>query len=363
LTPIGEHQKDPPHLTGVWQGDDLGQLSWIQHLFRTSIREWTFDRRREFIGDHAVLVDRFVNARPADYYSQFRGKRVFLVDLADENYDFHPEIYSNFLGVFRCYWSEVFRKERVHPVPLGISHHSFGTARTFPKSSERQYIWSFLGQINKSSRPEIAKHLGSLEPHVLFATDEIACVSTWNQIDGARRRLSQDRCHDILLDSVFVPAAMGNVNLECWRVYEALESGAIPIVEKRPTLDYFSLLWGKHPIPTVNSWKEARRFVCSIMGSSSALDALQAECVNWWAAKQDEWTESIHLFIQRLERIEGPTHGDDFVHRFHRVPGWQVVELLRHHNLPAIKRRLFLQAGRLLSHRRMRVSFGASKKI
>src|SRR5260370_25404169 len=110
-------------------------------------------------------------------------------------------------------------------------------------------------------------------------------------------------------------------------------------------------MWGKHPLPTVRSWKEARRFVCSIMGSSNALDALQAECVNWWAAKQGEWTESIRLFIQKLERMQGPTRVDDFVSRSHRVPGWQFIELLRHNNLPAMKRRLFLQGGRLLSRK------------
>ena len=362
LAPIGEHQNSP-QLVGVWQGDDLGQLSWIQHLFRKSIKEWTFDRSRDFIGDNAVLVDRFVNTRPAEYYSHFRGKRVYLVDLADENYDFRPEIYSNFLGVFRCYWSDVFRRERVHPVPLGISHHSFGTVRSFAKSSERRYIWSFLGGINKSSRPGIAKYLGSLEPHILFATDAIKHLSTWNVIDGRSRRLSPEHCDEILLDSVFVPAAMGNVNLECWRIYEALEVGAIPILEKRPTMDYFSLMWGKHPIPTVSSWKEARRFVSGIMASSNALDALQTECMNWWAAKQDEWTENILLFIQKLDRMEGPTGAGDFVYRSHRVPGWQFIELLRHHNLPAMKRRLFLQAGRLLSRKRMRVSLGANRRI
>jgi hypothetical protein len=363
LTPIGEHQKNSPQLVGVWQGDDLGQLSWIQHLFRKSINEWIFDRSRDFIGDNAVLVDRFVNNRPADYYSLFRGKQAFLVDLADENYDFHPEIYSNFLGVFRCYWSDVFRRERVHPVPLGLSHHSFGTVRSFPKSSERQYIWSFLGAINKSSRPEIAKYLGSLEPHILFATDAIKHLSTWNVIDGRSRRLPPQRCNDILLDSVFAPSAMGNVNLECWRIYEALEVGAIPILERRMTLDYFTQMWGKHPLPTVRSWKEARRFITNMMASSNELDGLQSECTNWWAAKQDEWAEGIRLFIHGLESAQRPSGVGDFVHPRHGIPGWQAIELLRHHNLPAMKRRLFLQAGRLLSGKRLRVSLGASKRI
>lgn len=359
--PTEESERTCPQLLGVWQGDDSGQLSWIQHLFRRSVKEWTFDPDRSFQGDQAVLVDRYVNARSPEYYSQFRGKRAFLVDLADENYDFHPQIYCNFLGVFRCYWSGVFRRERVHPIPLGIMHHRFGTARSFTKSSERQYIWSFLGQINKSSRPEIAKHLSRLEPHILFATDATASLSTWNVLDGQKRRLSQDRCRDILLDSVFVPAAMGNVNLECWRIYEALEAGAIPIVERRPTLDYFSEMWGKHPIPTVSSWKEASRFIHEMMGSSTKLDRLQSECLEWWAHQQEQWAESIRAFIQNAQKRGAPEDPGEFVYRRHSMPGWQILELMRHHNGAAIRRRVSLQIARFFSGRGLRVSSGANR--
>jgi hypothetical protein len=363
LTPIDEHQRNSPPLVGVWQGKDLGQLSWIQYLFRKSVSEWIFDIRGDFSGDNAVLVARYAKGRGREYYSQFRGRRVFLIELSDENYDFCAEVYSNFLGVFRTHWSGVFRRERVYPLSLGINNYDFGTPRSFPKSSERDYIWSFLGAINKSSRPEIAKYLGSLEPHFLFATDATDRLSTWNVIDDRVRKLTPERCNHILLDSVFAPSAMGNVNLECWRIYEALEAGAIPILEKRPTLDYFTQMWGKHPLPAVSSWKEAHGFIANMMGSSRQLDDLQSACTNWWAARQEEWTEEIRLFIQRVELAQHPLGVDDFVYPWHRVPGWQIIELLRHHNLPALKRRLLVQARRLLSGKRMRVSSGADKRI
>ncbi len=363
LTATGEHPRNSLQLVGVWQGEDLGQLSWIQHLFRKSVSEWIFDRTGDFSGDNAVLVVRYVKRRGREYYSQFRGRRVFLVELSDENYDFCPEIYSNFLGVFRTHWSGVFRRERVYPLSLGINEYEFGIPRSFPKSSEREYIWSFLGAINKSSRPEIAKYLGSLEPHFMFATDATEHLSTWNVIDGRSRKLAPKRCNDILLNSVFAPSGMGNVNLECWRIYEALEAGAIPILEKRPTLDYFTQMWGKHPLPTVRSWKEAHRFITEMMTSSKELDRLQSECTNWWVANQEEWTEDIGHFIREIEPAQHPLGVNDFVYPWHGIPGWQFIELLRHHNLSALKRRLFLQAGRLLSGKGLRVSLGANKRI
>lgn len=54
-----------------------------------------------------------------------------------------------------------------------------------------------------------------------------------------------------MLDSIFSPCPQGNVLLETPRVYEALQCGSIPIVERRLTLDYYKQLLGPHPLPTV----------------------------------------------------------------------------------------------------------------
>src|SRR5205085_4230318 len=115
------------------------------------------------------------------------------------------------------------------------------------------------------------------------------------------RSLTPAEYKQVLEESIFAPSPMGNVNLECFRVYEALEQGAIPIVERRFTLDYFRSLLGNHPIPTVASWQEAGNLVKSLLSSPSDLEALQRTCLSWWQQFKHSLTSEVgQLLSSRL---------------------------------------------------------------
>jgi len=75
---------------------------------------------------------------------------------------------------------------------------------------------------------------------------------------------------------------MGNVNLESFRLYEALDCGAIPIVERRPLLDYFTQLFGPHPLPSVRHWKEAQSVIHSLCSDPVRLQDKQVQIREWW---------------------------------------------------------------------------------
>lgn len=338
----------------------MGQQFWIKEILGPYIGDWIIDTRHELIQDHVILFDRFVNARDSSYYSQFRGRDAFLVDLADENYDFNPQIYANFRGVLRCYWSGVFRKQAVRFLPLGFPGE-LSLPDELRKSSERQYAWSFLGQMDKSSRPEMATVLASVEPHLLFAVDQPQQLIMWNRTSHGPRRYSVEDSNRILQDSIFAPSPMGNVNLECWRVYEALQVGSIPIIEKRLSLDYFRGLWGAHPIPTVSSWSEARHLIASHLNDSDKLDRLQKKCTDWWQAYKEDLTRSFGEFLYSRSRTSELLEPKDIVAAYYFLPGWQTVELLRHHNRSALGRRINRQLRRAIIERKFRVASGSKK--
>lgn len=344
---------------GIWQDPGGAHDPWLNAIFGDVLSESVADGNREVVRDGAILFDHFVTSNKDDYYSKFRGLNAFLVDTLDEFYDFDPKIYANFRGVIRMYWSDVFRPERVRILPLGPGGIEISGVGASEPATSRQYVWSFLGQINKSSRPEMAYALGKVEPHLLFATDNLPGVAMWNRGAGGPRRYSRSESAAILGDSIFAPCPMGNANMECFRVYEALELGTIPVLEKRRRLDYFTNLWGEHPVPAFDSWKEAARWMGAMLERPGEIDALQSRCVEWWRSYKKSYSVSLGEFLAECSARDGVAKAEDYVYPKFSRPAWQIRELLRHHNAGALRRRVMLQLKRLRKRGRFRISSNA----
>src|SRR4029077_12913833 len=131
----------------------------------------------------------------------------------------------------------------------------------------------------KSSRPDMVRNLSTIEPHICFSSTPVGGVEFFDRGPAGKRRIPKEDFVEILRQSAFAPAPMGNASLESVRLYDALESGAIPIVERRLTLDYFKGFLGKHPLPTIDSWSEGRRLITRFLNDPARLDALQHECI------------------------------------------------------------------------------------
>jgi hypothetical protein len=148
---------------------------------------------------------------------------------------------------------------------------------------------------------------------------------------------------------------MGNLNLDSFRVYEALECGAIPVLEKRPSLDYFRRLLGAHPVPTFSNWRQAARFIAFMLADRNALANLQKQCIDWWTGYKQSLREQVENFFET-------PHGEEagsYISWRHSLPGWQSFELLRHHSIPASVRRVKLHLKRLSKEGKLRKSTGA----
>ena len=342
--------------TAIWQAPNPHEREWIEEIFGPFFKEQVTDGKHELVLDNAILFDAFVYCNDVKYYEQFRGKNAFLVHFLDENFEgLYEEIYRNFLGVFRCHWSNVFNEKYVRKMPLGYSNGMGRAGRAIEPASTRKYVWSFAGQIAKSSRPDMVKALLPVKPYFLSGTDDISGLTFLSREDREPKLLTPSDFSDLLLQSTFSPCPMGNVQLECFRLYEALECGSIPIVEKRLTMDYFRELLGEHPIPTVRSWPEARTFIQQMLGNAGEIDALQERCLSWWDGYKQSYREQVIEFVSRRaadpEPVQGPIMG-----KAYSIPGWRAVELLRHHDANAVMRRVRKQVTRVLRQGKLRVA-------
>jgi hypothetical protein len=345
----------PAKFTAIWQSGELGEgfplYHWLKRLFDPFIAEHIYDGKREVVRENAILFDAWVYAHDADYYARFKDKNAFLVHIGDEFYELGVDRYVFFRGVFRMIWSSVFNPKYVFVLPLGS--YIKQPPETITPVLDRRYAWSFVGDAEKVSRPDMVRAFSSIEPHVCFSSTPVRGISFFGSEPG-KHRIPESEFYSILGDSVFAPSPMGNASIESCRPYDALEVGAIPIVERRLTLDYYKGLLGDHPLPTVSSWAEGRRLANRLLGDQVQLSELHRTCMDWWASYKVRLIEQIGFFLE--ERSGSDDQLVPLQSRLPNLPLWQYAELLRHHNVPALYRRVSKQAKRLLKQRQWRVS-------
>jgi hypothetical protein len=337
--------------TAIWQAGEMYEREWLMHLFNPYISNHVADGKHEVVLDNSIVFDSFVHARDSSYYEAFRGMNAFLVHVGDEFYELGTDRYLPFRGVFRTMWSDVFNPQHVFVLPLG-----YGTQMKAGelKASQRLYAWSFVGEAGKASRPDAIRALTPIEPHLCFSSTSVPGKSFFQRSAEARKRISRTDFVEILGQSAFAPAPMGNASLESCRVYDALECGAIPIIERRLGFDYFRSLLGDHPLPTVRSWPEARTIIERLMSTPEKMDDLQNQCVGWWQEFKLALVGRIGGFLK--ERSLADDQLIPLRSRLPNLPLWNYVELLRHHSLAAVGRRFKLQSSRLIQDHKWRVA-------
>ena len=329
--------------TAIWQSKTPGELPWIEEIFGDLIAEHVFDGNHEVVLDDAILFDAFIKRVPIAYYEKFRGRNAFLVHFLDETYEGGYERYENFRGVIRNFWSAAFNPKRVMVIPAGYWKPARPELKAFTLASQRKYLWSFDGELQKSSRIDAVRALRNIEPHFLRDTGPT--------YEKPALVLKPDY-QEVLAESGFAPAPMGNVLLETCRIYEALELGSIPLLETRRTYPYYRHVLGDHPLPSFSRWRDAAAFVQRFIYEPAQLDALQRTCLDWWAGFKPQLSERVKAFIVG----DRPILQEAAFHTALPHPVWQIAELTHQHSLAALRRRAIRQIHRLWHERRFRSS-------
>jgi len=336
-------------LTLLWQTRNSGLREWILQIFSPLVKEEIFDGEHKIVMDNCLVVDTHLHIADPLYYPKFRGRNAFLIRQPDEHFRDVSGVYVNFCGVFRMHYSGAFRRERVMPIPLGYLN-GLGRKGEPKPASQRKYAWSMLGQINKSTRPDALNALLHVEPGFWYASDGWTPGSAQVASNEMKNQPASTYC-ELLAESAFCPSPMGNVQQETNRPFEALEAGSIPLLERRLLMDVHLKLLGNHPIPTFSNWNQAASFAQTMWKDKSALDQLQSECMTWWQRYKANLTAEAEAFVDRLW-MDVPSSGSQFVRGYARVPGWPLWEVLRHHSVGAMRRRVVRQARKVIEQGR-----------
>jgi hypothetical protein len=152
--------------------------------------------------------------------------------------------------------------------------------------SDRTTDIAFIGT-PYGDRNEVIEEVRRHSSHFLYLTKDWNCITS----------LSTSECSDIYFRSKYVPCPSG-VNIETFRVCEALEWGCIPIVKRSGKDDYFKNIFGDHPFKVVDHWSE----IADILKDDEYCKS-KDELIRWYATFKKSLQERIISIISTSDRI------------------------------------------------------------
>lgn len=141
---------------------------------------------------------------------------------------------------------------------------------------EKTLDWFFAGQSNHQSRWECVAALKDLPNGFLEVSD------------GFGQGLSYDTYIKYMTLAKVVPCPMGSVSPDSFRLYEALESGCIPIVENR---EFWTMMFGEVPFPIVENWLGLKDMIEYYKDRPD----VNNKCQVWWLEKKKELQWALQL--------------------------------------------------------------------
>lgn len=200
--------------------------------------------------------------------------------------------------VARTYFHPLFfTNPKVFTFGLGYKNGFTAFADPTKLASQRQYDWSFAGSL-KGNRGNTLVHFTTLPRH------KVHLVDTFNSPEY----IGVKEYAELMSDSVFVPTPAGGASIDSFRIYEALEAGAIPVAMKwvHPQIvdpSYWHAIFpnvSALPFVCTDSWHSAAEQASKIVASNKH-DRIQQDCLNFWASAKSEWQR---MFKNKIECLE-----------------------------------------------------------
>ena len=269
--------------------DHYWEHDWIDDVLSPFDYDIVVDVDEETLIDRAILVLNGNNPTPIVKKYIEKGLRFGVFHVGDENYAHDTSYYPLAPFVLRAPWNKRYQHmPNVLQITLGYKTgflKGLGEKELL-SASERPYLWSFAGQVTKTTRKLMKKKLLEVRPFSLF---EIATFNDPNSLTTEEYRAQ-------MLSSVFMPCPRGFWNVDTFRLYEGLECGCIPIVEAGPN-DYYANYMPDHPFLVVNTWDEAPSLMKELIKNPENLEERRKQCQEWWKNYKLSMKESVRKVI------------------------------------------------------------------
>ena len=207
-----------------------------------------------------------------------RIKPLIIVHLSDEygNRDEYTHLASHTKLLLRQYNFNNYPNKRYNniiQIPLGYmvgmfnNQHALDVIRK--PLSKRKYKWSFIGNIK---------------------ADRIELISKFSKTNSERfigNNIAPSDMFNIYNDTIFIPNGRGNVRIDCFRIYEAILSGCIPVIvcDEKEFNETFNYNTDTPPFILEKNWDDAVSKCCYLLNNSKELEKIQTTNYTWLQQK------------------------------------------------------------------------------
>lgn len=150
---------------------------------------------------------------------------------------------------------------------------------------ERKYKWSFIGNI-KHDRQELI--------------DKFSKKIGENFVGN---NISPSNMFDIYNESIFVPNGRGNVGIDCFRIYEAILSGSIPIIvcDEKEFNERFYYNNDIPPFIFESTWDNAVNKCTHLLNANNAeeLEKISQQNYEWFQKKIKSIQDAIYQIVRK----------------------------------------------------------------
>jgi GR25 family glycosyltransferase involved in LPS biosynthesis len=238
-----------------------------------------------------VIVQRPYVSETADKLAAWssNGAAFYVLHLSDEYSADRVDFYDlpGCLGVIRNYLrKDVVESAKVCVIPLGFhwAVPNCNPAVNTPRPPFREFAWSFVGTswTLRKKKLQVLEGIPDCKSKLIF-------MDEWN----SPNMLGREESLGLLLNSWFVPCPAGN-NAETYRIYEALDAGAVPVIVKEDDCEEFLQLIGRHlPIMVCDNWVHAAQLILTLIKHVELYEQYRNSLLTAWQTCKSHVKETV----------------------------------------------------------------------
>lgn len=207
--------------------------------------------------------------------------------------------------------------ENSFQIPLGYVKGFLGKnslSYEYPKIKDRKIKCSFIGTL-KNDRKEMTEKFNKNFDETLIKTS----VNTWES-PNKQKILPKDMA-EIYKDTIFLLIGRGNKSLDCYRIYEGIVTGAIPVIVAEDSELNESFCYDNYPFKFIkaNNWDNAVSKCKECLQKIDELQEIQDFNKKWWKDKIDTIQSKILLSINDTKLLVGGAKKYKVFYRYNNI--------------------------------------------